>query len=204
MLPLRPPSRCGLIRLLGHPSASSKLGQRFAWAMLLICGRKLDWVPNGPSEQPQRKGPVREGFRACPPSARCTAVRQKRRNSWAFSADRRAERVSVQAMLAEGSSLAPNILFARLRALPRYAVHIIVRGLNLCRCRWLTAHPSLRLLRFDFRLAVRRHDPRWQPGAVVPLAGICAGGGEQSPSLPRQLVLQRLIPTLRYFDSPEL
>jgi hypothetical protein len=35
------------------------------------------------------------------------------------------------------------------------------------------------------RLAVRRHDPRWEPGAVVPLAGICAGGGEQSPSLPR-------------------
>jgi Reverse transcriptase (RNA-dependent DNA polymerase) len=28
------------------------------------------------------------------------------------------------------------------------------------------------------RLAVRRHDPRWEPGAVVPLAGICAGGDE--------------------------
>jgi hypothetical protein len=25
------------------------------------------------------------------------------------------------------------------------------------------------------RLAVRRHDPKWEPGAVVPLAGICAG-----------------------------
>jgi hypothetical protein len=36
------------------------------------------------------------------------------------------------------------------------------------------------------RLAVRRHDPRWEPGAVVPLAGICAGGGEQSPFLPRR------------------
>jgi hypothetical protein len=36
------------------------------------------------------------------------------------------------------------------------------------------------------RLAVRRHDPRQEPGAVVPLAGICAGGGEQSPSLPRR------------------
>jgi hypothetical protein len=35
------------------------------------------------------------------------------------------------------------------------------------------------------RLAVRCHDPRWEPGAVVPLAGICTGGGEQSPTLPR-------------------
>ena len=36
------------------------------------------------------------------------------------------------------------------------------------------------------RRAVQRHDPRQEPGAVVPLAGICAGGGEQSPSLPRR------------------
>jgi hypothetical protein len=35
------------------------------------------------------------------------------------------------------------------------------------------------------RLAVRRHDPRWEPGALAAHAGICAGGGEQSPSLPR-------------------
>jgi DNA-binding NarL/FixJ family response regulator len=34
--------------------------------------------------------------------------------------------------------------------------------------------------------APARHDPRQEPGAVVPLAGICAGGGEQSPSLPRR------------------
>jgi hypothetical protein len=40
------------------------------------------------------------------------------------------------------------------------------------------------------RLAVRRHDPRWEPGALAAHAGICAGGGEQSPSLPRQLVFQ--------------
>ena len=33
----------------------------------------------------------------------------------------------------------------------------------------------------------RRHDPRQEPGAVVPLAGICAGGDEKSSSLPRQL-----------------
>jgi hypothetical protein len=36
------------------------------------------------------------------------------------------------------------------------------------------------------RLAVRRHDPRWEPGALAAHAGICAGGGEQSPSLPRR------------------
>ena len=35
------------------------------------------------------------------------------------------------------------------------------------------------------RRAVPRHDPRWEPGAVVPLAGICAGGDEQSSSLVR-------------------
>ena len=30
-----------------------------------------------------------------------------------------------------------------------------------------------------------RHDPRQEPGAVIPPAGICAGGGGQPPSLPR-------------------
>ena len=32
-------------------------------------------------------------------------------------------------------------------------------------------------------------DPRQEPSAVVPHAGICAGGGPQGPSLPRQNVL---------------
>ena len=27
--------------------------------------------------------------------------------------------------------------------------------------------------------------PRWEPGAVAPPAGICAGGGEKWPALPR-------------------
>jgi hypothetical protein len=36
------------------------------------------------------------------------------------------------------------------------------------------------------RRAVPRHDPRWEPGAVVPLAGICAGGDKQLSSLPRR------------------
>jgi hypothetical protein len=28
------------------------------------------------------------------------------------------------------------------------------------------------------REAVSRHNPRWEPGALAALAGICAGGGE--------------------------
>ena len=36
------------------------------------------------------------------------------------------------------------------------------------------------------REAVPRHHPRWEPGALAAPAGICAGGGEQSPSLPRR------------------
>ncbi len=35
------------------------------------------------------------------------------------------------------------------------------------------------------REAVPRHHPRWEPGALAAPAGICAGGGEKSPSLPR-------------------
>jgi hypothetical protein len=34
--------------------------------------------------------------------------------------------------------------------------------------------------------AIGRDDPRQEPGAVVPLAGICAGGGGRPPSLPRR------------------
>lgn len=32
---------------------------------------------------------------------------------------------------------------------------------------------------------LRRQDPREEPGALAALAGICAGGGQQWPSLPR-------------------
>lgn len=38
------------------------------------------------------------------------------------------------------------------------------------------------------RLAVQRYHPRWEPGAVVPLAGFCAGRGEQSSSMPPAVV----------------
>jgi putative restriction endonuclease len=46
--------------------------------------RQFEQVPNGPSEQPQRRPGVREGFRGGAGRARCTAVREKRRNFWAF------------------------------------------------------------------------------------------------------------------------
>ncbi len=35
-------------------------------------------------------------------------------------------------------------------------------------------------------LTIRRQNPREEPGALAAHAGICAGGGEQSPFLPRQ------------------
>src|SRR3954469_21505733 len=37
------------------------------------------------------------------------------------------------------------------------------------------------------RAAVRRYHPRQEPSAVVPHAGICAGGGRQRPSLPQPI-----------------
>ncbi len=37
-------------------------------------------------------------------------------------------------------------------------------------------------------------DPRQEPGAVIPPAGICAGGGGQPPSLPRLGSVATLIP----------
>ena len=42
------------------------------------------------------------------------------------------------------------------------------------------------------RKEVPRHHPRWEPGALAALAGICAGGGEKSPSLPRPPTLRHL------------
>ena len=50
------------------------------------------------------------------------------------------------------------------------------------------------------RRAVGRHDPRWEPGALAAHAGICAGGGEQSPSLPRQWTFQSLTNYMNVVD----
>src|SRR5262244_742186 len=43
------------------------------------------------------------------------------------------------------------------------------------------------------RKAVPRHHPRWEPGALTAPAGICAGGGEQSLSLPRPPSVMRTV-----------
>jgi hypothetical protein len=49
---------------------NSELGgwQRSAKTLILLT--KVKWVPNGQSEQPQRKTVSRERFRVCQPSAR--------------------------------------------------------------------------------------------------------------------------------------
>src|ERR1039458_7658526 len=39
------------------------------------------------------------------------------------------------------------------------------------------------------RAAICRHHPRQEPSAVVPHAGICAGGGQQWPYLPQPRVI---------------
>jgi hypothetical protein len=78
------PPTTGSIWLLGRPRKSSKPGLDAGRFKLLIYLMVLRWVPNGPSEHPQRKSAVRETFRASGASPRCTAVREKRPNSWAF------------------------------------------------------------------------------------------------------------------------
>ena len=60
--------------------------------------------------------------------------------------------------------------------------------------RWL---PPARVTHPDPRRAIRRQNPREEPSAVVPLAGICAGGGQQWPSLPRLRGQGGDLPTVR-------
>src|SRR5439155_8695901 len=47
----------------------------------------------------------------------------------------------------------------------------------------------------------RRHDPREEPGALAAHAGICAGGGEQSSSLPRQGSAGGLVKRMQSVES---
>jgi hypothetical protein len=61
-----------------------KLGVCHRSVKQLIYRIQSEWVPNEPSERPQRKPGVRERFRASAVSSRCTAVREERPNSWAF------------------------------------------------------------------------------------------------------------------------
>ena len=62
-----------------------------------------------------------------------------------------------------------------------------VRGSTCQTQSWESVSLALDRIRETARRAVSRDDPRWEPSAVVPLAGFCAGGGEQSPSLPRRV-----------------
>jgi hypothetical protein len=108
--------------------------------------------------------------------------------------------MSRLAGLAEGSALAANILFAgradALRELtarmcsptcwlptaakPAASADVVeddaARGALAAQPK--TPAPSS-------RLAVRRPDARWEAGALAAHVGICAGGGQQSPSLSR-------------------
>ena len=88
-VPARPKGRApvGLRLAFDFRSRSSKRKfeprHRFDPGKCLVYRPEIGWVPNGPSEQPQRKPGVRERFRASGASPRCTAVREKRRDSWA-------------------------------------------------------------------------------------------------------------------------
>jgi hypothetical protein len=58
------------IRLLGRPRESSKSGTDSRRPKLLICPVFFGWVPNGPSEQLERKPARREEFLTCPDAPR--------------------------------------------------------------------------------------------------------------------------------------
>jgi hypothetical protein len=77
-------SRRGLIGLLGRPRGSSKSGTDARRPKLLICLAGLGWVPNRPSEQPQRKSGGGDRFGAASASSRCTALLKKWPNPSAF------------------------------------------------------------------------------------------------------------------------
>ena len=66
------------------PSQSSNPGSWHSPANYLITLGKSEWVPKEPSEPLQRKPGVRDSFEVSGASSRCTAVREKRLNSWAF------------------------------------------------------------------------------------------------------------------------
>jgi hypothetical protein len=67
--------------------------------------------------------------------------------------------------------------------------------------------PAKQTDRTQSRLPIRaigRDDPRQEPGAVVPLAGICAGGGGQAPSLPRRSIIKFPVLSLAVLASASL
>ncbi len=77
----RPPGRCDRRREHRGVHGRRLVGN----ADELVAPRAGAWIETWPMRPTGSRSPVlREGFRACPPSARCTAAREKRPNSWAF------------------------------------------------------------------------------------------------------------------------
>jgi hypothetical protein len=71
---------------------------------------EFEWVPNGPSEQPERKPAVREESGARGHSSRCTAVLGETAGFLGFCGPSRwAERVSPRGVLAEGVGFEPTV-----------------------------------------------------------------------------------------------
>jgi hypothetical protein len=66
------------------PERNYKLGACHRSAKLLIHLPNAKWVPNGPSERPQRKRALESDSEPSSASPRCTAIHEKRQNSWAF------------------------------------------------------------------------------------------------------------------------
>ena len=66
------------------PKRKFKLGVRRVAAKVLVHLAKPKWVPNEPSQQPQRKLPFKERFWPEAKAPRSTAMRRKWQKSWAF------------------------------------------------------------------------------------------------------------------------
>jgi hypothetical protein len=104
------------------PSAKFETQEMSETRMSLILSAKSEGVPNGRGEQPQRKPGVRERFRASFVSPRCTAIHEKRPNSWAFqrrSADGETVRIGRVGGESGIRTLGARCEFMRLRPTPQ-------------------------------------------------------------------------------------
>ena len=94
---------------------------------------RFERVPNGPSEQPQRKPDVRERFRVSGASSRCTGVRENRPNSWA-SAGRSADGETVRTGYVgggRGTVVKPSLLQNQNLRITQVAVDVAWRILGV-------------------------------------------------------------------------
>jgi hypothetical protein len=93
---------------------------------------KAKWVPNGRSEQPQRKPGVRESFRACGLGPRCTSVVQDRPNSRVFRgplSDRETVRIGNVGGREDSNSrylIGPNRRVVGVSIRPAYAANSLI------------------------------------------------------------------------------